>query len=143
MALIFTFYRSKNLRQHVYSHLGLQQISLSGDEKKSGALFWCSDLITSMTENTLSAAATGEEIISKIVEDTVITTEDNCIVIYDSGFSQGGEESTSITSALNFDERDRPERTKGAITNNNPVPRKLNLSRMFEFEPMFEKWSQQ
>ena len=92
-----------------------------------------------MVDNTLTAAPTGEDTISTIVEDTAITTEDNGIVVYASEFSQGVEESTATMSAFNFDETDRPDLTEGAITNNNPIPRHLNLSRMFDLEPMFEK----
>ena len=108
-------------------------------QQKSGVFFGCSALIASMVDNTLTAAPTGEDTISTIVEDTAITTEDNGIVVYASEFSQGVEESTATMSAFNFDETDRPELTEGAITNNNPIPRHLNLSRMFDLEPMFEK----
>ena len=42
-----------------------------------------------MAENTLTAAPIGEETNSTIVEDTAITTDDDGIVIYASGFCQG------------------------------------------------------
>ena len=84
-----------------------------------------------MADKTLTVAPTREETIPKIVEDTAITTEDNSIVVYASEFSKGAEESTATTSAFNFDKTDHLKRTKGAITNNNPSPRQLNLSRIF------------
>ena len=96
-----------------------------------------------MAENTLIVAPTREETITKIVEDTAITTEDNGIVVYASGFSQGAEESTATTSAFNFDKTDHLKRTKGAITNNNTSPRQLNILRIFELEPVFEKGPRQ
>ena len=58
-----------------------------------------------MVENTLKAAPTREENIPKTVEYTAITTEDNGIVVYASGFIQGAEESTATTSAFNFEKR--------------------------------------
>ena len=61
-----------------------------------------------MAENTLTAAQTGEETISTIVEDTAITTDDNGIVIYASRFSQGAEESTTTMIAFKFDNMDHP-----------------------------------
>ena len=88
-------------------------------------------------DNTLMALPTGEDTISKIMGDTVITTEYSGIVIYASGLIQGSEESIAIMSAFNFDETDTPKRTEGAITNNSPIPRQLNISRVFDFEPMF------
>ena len=96
-----------------------------------------------MAENTLTAAPTREETIPKIVEDTAITTEYYGIVVYASGFSQGAEESTATTSAFNFDKTDHLKRTKDAITNNNPSPRQLNLSRIFELELLFDKGPRQ
>ena len=82
---------------------------------------------------------TGEEVIPKIVKDTEITTEENGIVICSSGFIQGGEESTTTTTAFNFDDTDQPECTKGATTNNNPIPIQLSLSGIFDLETLFEK----
>ena len=62
--------------------------------KNLGHKFWCSALITKIapiSDNTLKAVPTVEEAILKIVQDTVTTNKGNDIVIYDSGFSQGGE----------------------------------------------------
>ena len=94
-----------------------------------------------MTKNTLTAAPTRKETIPKIVVDNAITTEDNNIVVYASGFSQGTEESTAATSSFNFDKMDHLKFTKGEITKNNPSPKKLNLSRIFELDPLLEKGS--
>ena len=66
-----------------------------------------------MAENTLTVAPTREETSPKIVEDTAITTKENGIVVYASGFSQGDEESAATTSALNFDKTDHLKHTKG------------------------------
>ena len=84
-----------------------------------------------MADNNLTAAPTREDTIPKIVENTAITTEDNGMVVYASGFSQGAEESTATMSAFNFDKMDHLKCTKGEITNKNPSPRQLNLSRVF------------
>ena len=92
----------------------------------------------SSTDNTLKASPTGEEVIPKILEYIEITTEGNGMVVYSSGFSQGAEESTNTTTSTNFEDTDCPKSTEGEITNNNTSLRKLNLSRIFDLESMFE-----
>ena len=77
-------------------------------QQKYGAFLWCSALITSMAEKKVPTAPTREDTVLKYLEYTVITTEDNGIVIYASGFCQGAYESTTTTPAFTFYEMDRP-----------------------------------
>ena len=61
-------------------------------QQKYGIYFLWSSLIAkilSIVENTLDKSITVEEAVRKNVEYNTITTEENCIVICDSGFSQG------------------------------------------------------
>ena len=76
------------------SILGLQQTSVFGHSKNLRSYFLCCALIakfSSKAENNLMVEPTGEEAIPKIVEYTKIITEENGIVIFASGFSQGGD----------------------------------------------------
>ena len=61
-----------------------------------------------MEVKNLPAAPTGEDTISKNLEDTEITPEDNSIFIYASGLCQGDYESAATTQEFNFYLMDRP-----------------------------------
>ena len=79
-------------------------------------------------------AQTGEKVIKKMVENTKITTEDNVIVICALGFIQGDEESTTTTTTSNFYDTDWPDRTEGAIKNNNGDAESTNTMVSFNIE---------
>ena len=92
-----------------------------------------------MSYNPLKVEPKGEDFTPTIVEDIKITTWENGIVIYDSGFSQGDKEFSTLTTELNFDDTNRHERTEVTIIIKNPIPSQLNLSRIFYLYPTFEK----